>query len=528
MSLPHVTWICLTHARNENLRSVADAFLRQDYGGIVDMIILNTMPEQELQLSLPADKVLPLRGIKIINLGNMPSLPKPSIGEARNLAISEVPEHSICLTTDDDDHYATWHTSNFVSQWNESCEWAWLSAEFYSECGQIKSITKGTPNTFAFTKKAWREVGGFAAMNCGEDRNFIGKVTGKFPGITVELPKHRISFVRGFADGNFHVSGMGDREQETRLVHVDAWVKEKVQRGQIRTGKIIIEPKALFDVDAAIKQFTTAVSQIDEAKAGKVGIVELGRFGDILNILPVAKFIADRYDKPHFFVSKEFASVLDGVSYVIPEVLALPHDQITAAVTVASNKCSLVINSQVWGVNYVTSREHPVYNVESWRMAGFLNEFSNLKDFPLVIDRRDEGRERKLAERLPMAGKPTVLVNIGSGHTAPYLGAPTFFHSLCAAWSSQFNILDISQVRAERIYDLLGLFDRAVLLVSNDTATIHLAAAHTIPVVFIANDNPWLSSVTRCNVVLRSVYSDALRRMNEVNAVLRQLQLNAK
>ena len=84
--------------------------------------------------------------------------------------------------------------------------------------------------------------------------------------------------------------------------------------GRIPAGEIILKPNLQADYDKLALEFSGAINRMNDQKIGKVGIIYLGRTGDILNCLPIARFIAERYEKPLFFVSKQFASVLDGVS----------------------------------------------------------------------------------------------------------------------------------------------------------------------------------------------------------------------
>lgn len=515
MKKPKISCICLTFARVPLLQEALACFLSQVYDGKKELIIYNSFAEQELVFEHPE--------VKVFNVKERPA----SIGEARNAAIELATGDWVC-TFDDDDKTLPNHLENITHGVDlEHHNWSWLSHQFFMEADVIKSIVAGTPNVFSYSKAAWKAVGGFHFRNVGEDSGLVGRITEKFAGTKIELDKRDISFLYQWGQGAYHISGQGEQANDTVIARTDEFVRQQKALGRIPVGRIELVPKLLADYRAIADRFTGSVTKLEEAKIGKVAILLLGRFGDLVNILPVARELSRRAGQPiHFVTSRQFASVLEGVSYVIPDVLDLPHDRVNEAREICSKKYTTTVCAQVWGHNFSTSRESSIYNVESWRVAGFLSEFNNTHDFPLVFDRRSPERERALSESLPMAGKPVVLVNIGGGHTAPYSGANIFFQSLQSAWSHDFNILDISEVRAERIYDLLGLFDRAALLVSNDTATIHLAAASDIPVIFLSNSIPWLSSATRCNVVLRLDYDSALRRMSEVNAVLQQLKVS--
>ena len=78
--------------------------------------------------------------------------------------------------------------------------------------------------------------------------------------------------------------------------------------------------------------------------------VQLGRAGDILNILPL---LWDDYrkasEKPGLMVAAEFAPLLEGVSYVEPVIWKGPHFEIAKAVAHAKTLCPNVVCTQVNG-----------------------------------------------------------------------------------------------------------------------------------------------------------------------------------
>jgi glycosyltransferase involved in cell wall biosynthesis len=518
MNKPFISCICITYCRVTLLQEMLASFLAQEYSGQKEFIIFNTFDQQELVFEHPQ--------VKVINSKTRPA----TLGATRNAAVAHASGEWVVLA-DDDDKILSNHLENSVCGVNLSeHDWSWQSHQYYMEGEIIKSLTSGTFNVVAYSKKAWAELGGFPELNCGEDRSFVGNLTKKFKGVKIALSSGEASYIYSWGNSAFHISGEGDRGNATAMERTERFANEQVKLGREPKGRIVLQPKMLLDYPAIVKRFNGAVSKLSDDRIGKVGICLLGRYGDILNILPVCKFIADKWGNPLFFVAREFASTLDGVSYVIPQPLDLAYDMINAAVLVANQKCELVISGQVWGQNYITTRESPVYNTESWRVAGFLEHFHDTQNFPLVIDRRDEGREQKLSDRvlghLPVkidSVRPIILVNVCGGHTAPFSASAHFLKAIKDQWGEECHVIDLSPVRAERIYDLLGLYDRACLLITNDTATLHLAAASDIQVVALVNDIPWLSSVTRCNVVLRLKYAEAMPNIGKVHDAIREL-----
>lgn len=164
------------------------------------------------------------------------------------------------------------------------------------------------------------------------------------------------------------------------------------------------------------------------------------------------------------------------------------------------------------------------YNSDSWKYTGFLPAFFDFQNHPLVIDQRDAEREIRIQSFLTDKSRPTILLNVKGGISSPFGQSDALTKAINETWSNHFNILNLSDVKAQRIYDLLGLFTTASLIITTDTATLHLAAASTIPVIALVNDLPcedgveWLATIPRCNCVRRIGYS---RVMDELPAIHR-------
>lgn len=244
-----------------------------------------------------------------------------------------------------------------------------------------------------------------------------------------------------------------------------------------------------------------------QKKQTATAVVQLGRYGDIINILPICKHLADKGEKVHLVVSKDFESLLDGVSYVKPVAMPVPFRKLTEVITDVKANYAKVIRCQVYGENFQQSQFAPTYNQEEWREAGFWSEFNNPNWKP-VFDKRDKERESALAKRVFKTDKPKIVCSLSSGLTAPFSGHKAVFAALVAALP-QYEVVEIGSLKAERIYDILGLYDRAELIVSTDTATLHLAAACDTPLYAILNNVPWLGSSVRYNCLGSIKYDQA-------------------
>lgn len=227
--------------------------------------------------------------------------------------------------------------------------------------------------------------------------------------------------------------------------------------------------------------------------------VHLGRNGDIINTLPILQHEAQNTGAPaKLLVAAEYAELLEGCSYVeaviAPKGVQMPD--LPTALAWARKHYAKVVNLQVYGRGYHQEHRFPSFILEQWGNAGLGEAWG----WPLEFDQRDSTREAALVKKYD-DGRPMVLV-AWDGISSPFLHAAqllTALHSVEGA-----NLVDLSQVRAHRFYDLLGLFDKAACLVTIDTAHLHLAHASKVPVIALVTDGPttWHRSPRRPDHVL--------------------------
>jgi len=498
MSQPFFSCICLTAGRTALLEEVIAAFERQDYQGRSELVILNTLPEQQLELS----------GCDRVHIVNAKCRPL-SLGNARNMAINEA-RGDWFVTWDDDDQYLPNHLSNFAAH-AEGNDWLWMNRQFYVIGRNVKSIVQGSANVLAFSRTAWERTGGYRNMNCGEDRDFVGRVTSSIHGSRIELPDDKISFLYAWGQGVYHQSGMGDDKpgRATSWDRAYSDLKRRLANRQIKPGAIQLKPTVRHDYEAAAREFVTPTRKPveDTRSVGKVAVVLLGRFGDIINILPVVRHIAETYARPTIVVSRDFASLLDGVGYADVLPVDMPNETVKPAIALAKSRFKHVIVAQPWGKDWAQQKRTAAYNRESWRLAGFEHKFDDPTWFP-VFDRRNLVREEALVNALGDK-RPMLLCKLQGSVSSPWLGAEPVGRRITTSFGEKFNIVHLGTVRAERLYDLLGLMSRAVALVSIDTSMLHLAAASAVPVVALVNPKPWLGTVPRCRCVRRITYAQA-------------------
>jgi len=274
--------------------------------------------------------------------------------------------------------------------------------------------------------------------------------------------------------------------------------------------------------------------------------IVLGRYGDVIQLLPAFKAVHDRTGvKPVVMISTHYADVLDGVRYVtpfpvhwdwwqgVPAARKLAAEQFGGGVVVQwwndspdrirlieqATEGGVVLQSHghEWGVDI---HRWPNYGTSMWDRAGFSPE--EMMSLPLVFDRRDEKREHLLVQQHRGRGdKPLLLVSF-AGFSSPFPPHPEVMQ-VVNQYAGRFRIVDLGRIKATRIYDLLGLMDAAVGMITIDTASLHLALASKIPyLAYTRGPNDWCRSVPKGNCVKEIHYGHALDRLNEIGPLLEE------
>jgi len=242
---------------------------------------------------------------------------------------------------------------------------------------------------------------------------------------------------------------------------------------------------------------------LDESLNVRFPFIQLGRFGDIILLLPAMKYIADHTAEiPKMIVAQDYASVLEGVSYVEPIPLkvhwymGMPEAR-RYAKTHFGGGTVLQCHGHEWGINL---KQWPSFMISMLDRTGVpLHLFH---DLPLVFDKRNTLREAAAAPKTN--GKPFILINT-VGVSSPFPHGHKIFTAL-AHLKDRVALIDMGRIRCHRIYDVLGIMDRAIGTITTDTATLHLAHGSPRPYIALTVDG-WCTSTPRGNCKLEIKYS---------------------
>ncbi len=240
--------------------------------------------------------------------------------------------------------------------------------------------------------------------------------------------------------------------------------------------------------------------------------VALGRYGDVLGVLPVVRAHHDRTgQRPIMMTAEEFRPLLDGCSWLEPMVWRGPWQDCVEAVQAARvvHPDVEIVDASVYGVGFKLRAECMNFQREAWRLARSQSPWDRL---PVagVFDRRDRKREAGVVSSVRRGGRPLVLCSF-SGSSAPFRGGRALVAEVQRACPGAL-VVDLSTMQCERIYDLLGLMEAAACLVCSDSAPLHLAAhVPALPVVSLIPDQSprWNRAGWRPQYAAQFFYSEA-------------------
>jgi len=160
-----ISCICITMGRVDLLEESIECFLRQDYEGPKELLILNDFLDQWLVYDHP--------DVRIINTQAQFN----SLGSKRNKAVEHC-KHYWMTTWDDDDIHFPWRLSKMVEGLN-GYEW-YQPAYMYVQKRNKLQMKPCCPSNLLFIKDQWLQVGGYPEISWGEDTRFGEKIRDMF------------------------------------------------------------------------------------------------------------------------------------------------------------------------------------------------------------------------------------------------------------------------------------------------------------------------------------------------------------
>lgn len=234
-----ITCVCPTFGRSEMLNEAVESFLRQNYLGEKELLIVNDLPSQKFIFDHPE--------VRIINLDYRFN----NLGEKRTFCYQQ--SHGDFLLTWGDDDI---HLSNRISRAVNGLKEFKMVLEGWHFCTKEVGIAYNkysTAGAHIVCKDLAEKVNWFSNLNTGEDEDFNKKVK-KIINKIESINEYPAFLYRWFGSNRPHIS---EFHYET---NINAWeaMGDKVQslllNGQEPQGNIFIRPHWKEDYENNIRR----------------------------------------------------------------------------------------------------------------------------------------------------------------------------------------------------------------------------------------------------------------------------------
>ncbi len=238
----------------------------------------------------------------------------------------------------------------------------------------------------------------------------------------------------------------------------------------------------------------------------KIAFVQLASSGDVISLLPCLKHFSDAGNQVDVYVEPKFATVVDAVSYA----RAIPinrgvRDCMAVGKEIASQYDEVIVSQVVFNE---TRPKRSVSNFQTmqWERCGLLNKFH---DLPTVIDNRDWAGELDAIREWMPNSRPLLAYNL-SGVSSPYAHAAEQREWIKRTFGRSHCLIDLGALHLKSVMHLLPFLEAAEVLITVDTATVHLAHATMTPTVVFLPENSFSRSEPRQHWVYACTHDESI------------------
>jgi glycosyltransferase involved in cell wall biosynthesis len=244
VTLPAISCQCLTFGRTACLEEALEFFLRQDYAGPKELVIVNDLPAQRLAFEHPE--------VRILNAASRYA----KIGAKRNVAVRES-SGEVIVCWDDDDGFLPGHLSA-CARYIDGYDYARPSrCLVWLDDTRIERVAGSFVAQHVFTREAFERAGGYSEMNSGQDMELDDRlrrlVRSNWPRIGVT----EITYLFRWANGAYHLSGYGrDRPgAPSGYVEIGERVNRAIAEGSEPAGEVELVPGFRHDYITMAQRF---------------------------------------------------------------------------------------------------------------------------------------------------------------------------------------------------------------------------------------------------------------------------------
>lgn len=249
---PPVSCMCLTYGRPHLLEEAVESFLRQDYCGVKELIVLNDFDRHVLRFDHPE--------VHVINVPKRFS----TVGEKRN-ACAALATHHLLFVWDDDDIYLPHRLSYSVSKLTSDGQFYKSPKAFMLHNGVISGPASAIFHSgCCFTRSLFNQSHGYHHMGAGEDREIelaFSRILGtKLDQAEIQLDEIYYIYRWGGTE-SFHLSGYGRDTpgKKTGAQRVAEYVERQCQQSKVPVGEVQLQPTWRIDYLATVRDYVTAI-----------------------------------------------------------------------------------------------------------------------------------------------------------------------------------------------------------------------------------------------------------------------------
>ena len=376
---------------------------------------------------------------------------------------------------------------------NNGIPWLWLEPD----CVPI------TPNWFDALQKEYFAYG----------KPYMGAMQNNFLAGVAIYPPYALDHFAKFLDSNNDPWDRSGGAQVLREAHITRLIQHEwgkpnepptfTSLSSIKKEAVLFhrcKDGSLIDLLASRVGKMSAVQSpvqrnvCDAAKT--VSIVQLGRIGDIINILPLAWYFFRNQKRVKLIVHRTMAHVLDRVTYVEPVIWDGDIDDPDGAKSLAEG---VVLVPQLFSKNGLRKAGTGSWQSDQYKFCGYLDRFNR---YAPDFDKRDFDEELRLWQRVSEYKRSPIIACNFKSYSSPFVSG------IAEKMKNDYpDLIDLSELHVEHYTDLLGVLDRCDLVVTVDTSTLHLLQASHVPYIAILNDK-WGGSIPRRKPVATMRYSE--------------------
>jgi len=243
--LPSISCKCITYGRVSFLEEALHSFLKQEYPGPKELIIVNDYPLQTLVFDHPE--------VKIYNLDKT----FDTIGEKENFALSKCSGELIAVW-DDDDIALPNHLDNIYKYFSPGANLLhWNKGVYFNE-GNVTSLTAMGNSGIVYTKKVWESIGGHPLENAGYDATFTHRIHALGSTIFASPSDEDVSWFYMWGGRGYHMSGQGTDipgNSQNVIKRHSNHIEKLRMNGKIPTGTVQLKPNWKLDYSSKLKEF---------------------------------------------------------------------------------------------------------------------------------------------------------------------------------------------------------------------------------------------------------------------------------